>query len=331
MKLLQRRFRAHRLHNDGRLFMLNVLYDKCFAAVQFQVSTNVLKRVNPAGTNSIGTVGSEKWKESYSSGSKNRILRDLMSPEIVQYMRDEILDPSRKELKKAFFSAVIVVDPACRQSVLYDLLLKCRWEETRSAAMKKKKMMLYEHMPVVTEKDARSFIRSGKDPLTLYMRSCDDALSMSETGDLESAISASTKKKRKLKYNTFLSHITATDMVDIIFESIFNTCEQANKYRLPTNTGSRASLMSDTRRKSRDVESSSGRRRSRGTERRTSKYSGVYGSSGSKEFDDASDCMSVGSSYSIRSRSSFLGVAVPPSSHRGSQRHVNKARKLSKK
>jgi hypothetical protein len=324
VKLLQRRWRAHRLHNDGRAQLLHVLYDKCFAAIQHQVSAQVLKRVTPAGSNSINSIGSEKWKKTFATGPHNRIMRDLMSPELLQYIKGEILHPARKDLKRAYFSAVIVVDPAWRQAALHDLLLKCRWEETRSVEMAKKKMGLYEHMPVITQRDARSFIKMGKDPLAVYMQKCDDSLS------IDQAVSNGTAdgtKGNKLIYFTFLSHITATDMVDIVFESISNTIEQPSKIKSDRNSQSRVDLGDGT------MSARPSNPNSKNLGRRFSRNSGVFGNNSRDiDIDESSDTMSVGSRGSFVSSSSRASFSAPPGSRRNSKRgHKHTARKLVEK
>lgn len=309
--------------------MLNVLYEKCFAAIQYLVSIVVLKRVNSAITNSVASVGSAKWVHTCASAPHHRIMRDLMSPAILQYIKDEILNPARKELKRAFFSAVVVVDPIWRQAALYDLLLKCRWEETRSIAIKKKKMMLYEHMPVLTERDARTFIQSGADPLSAYIKSCDDALIVEDSNLLEN--SSSIKRQKPQNYNLFLAHVTATDMVDIIFESINNTIAQPFKRN---NTDSRASLHGDGAIRSRDGNSASFCRRmshSRELSSRTpSRHSLVLGDSTEKDFDECSDTQSVRSSYSVNSRHAVPGSAAS-SGRRHSRRRTQSVRKTEQK
>lgn len=307
--------------------MLNVLYDRCFAAIQHQVSCGVLRRVQPLSTgDSIKVVGSEKWKKAFASGAHNRIVRDVMSEEVLQYIKDEILHPNRKELKRAYFGAVIAVDPMWRQAALYDLLLKCRWEEIRSVDLKRKKMMQYEHIPVVTEMDAKAFIKSGRDPLALYMRSCDDAIMLEAKGNGDTAGNA----KSKLKYYAFMSHITATDMVDIVFESISNTIDQPNRAKGDRNVESRISLRGDSVHRNREGPASRRGSRSRSDlnnfERRYSRNSGMFAMS--RDMDDCSDTMSVGSSISVDSRSSF---SAPPGKRRSSKQHKHSARKLVEK
>lgn len=303
--------------------MLNVLYDKCFAAIQFLVSTHILKRLSANNTSSTA-IASEKWMQKNASEPHHRILRDLMSPNALLYMKQEVLDPARKDLKRSFFSSVVVVDPLCRQAAVKDLLLKCRWEEIRSAAIKKKKMLMYEHMPVVTQQDARRFIKTGADPLSQYIKSCDDALISSEFGSDETS-SLVEGRKRLIKYNMFLAHISAIDMIDIIFESILNTVQQPIKIKQAerARADSRSALDGFSRRPSHDGETNLHSRR--GSKSRSNV---AFGTSRDMDGDNDSDTMSINSSYSTSSRQSFSSVPIPPSGRRNSNRHKHSGRRL---
>ena len=120
-------------------------------------------------------VGTQKWINSFGTGEGNRIVRDLLSAETIEYIRNELNDPDRRHIKRAFQLTVIDFNPYRKAMAISDLLLKCRWEEVRSMDLKKKKMLLYDEMPPLSELDAKNFIKYGKDPVLAYIDKCNAA------------------------------------------------------------------------------------------------------------------------------------------------------------
>ena len=187
----------------------------------------------------VTAVGTSKWIHSHATGDHNRIVRDLLSSEVIDYLRTELAAPHRKHIRRAFQLAVLEISPVWKAVAKHDLLLKCRWEEVRAADLKKKKLRLYDEMPPLSEADAREFVQRGVDPVLSYINRCDAA------ANALSSKQGSKDGKGSKHYNMFLRHVTAIDMVDIILETISNTMESLIRAttRKP-NTGDRGSMRS---------------------------------------------------------------------------------------
>jgi hypothetical protein len=218
--------------------LLDALFDRCLPVVQYIVSAIITKH-SAVQSAAVMAVGTSKWIHSHATGDHNRIVRDLLSSDVIEYLRTELSAPHRKHIRRAFQLAVLEISPVWKAVAKHDLLLKCRWEEVRAVDLKKKKLRLYDEMPPLSEADAREFVKRGLDPVLSYINKCDAA------ADALNSKQGSKDGKKVKSYNMFLRHVTAIDMVDIILETISNTMESPMRSTSrKTNSGDRTSMRS---------------------------------------------------------------------------------------